>query len=199
MLDVLARLEAELPALLADEASWHSLDINYHPPFVERLWRGWGAYRVSLHRIMPCEPSDALFHPHPWPSAMRILDGTYEMAVGYGAGSQPPPIASRIVAVPGQGGDVRYEMTDPDAWHYVRPIGGPAMTIMVTGTPWRRESPSAREPLQPLDAARRAELFAWWRGRYRANPTEDPTGVASTVSPASSTVGGRTCFGQISE
>jgi len=162
MLEVLARLEAEMPALLADDTRWNSLDINYHPPFVERLWMPWGAYRVSLHRIHPCEPSDALFHPHPWPSAMRILDGKYEMAIGYGTGAVTPPIAARIIA----GTDVRYEMTDPDAWHYVRPLERPAMTIMVTGEPWRRESPTSSKPLQPLDDARRAELMGWFRARY---------------------------------
>jgi hypothetical protein len=161
MLDVLARLERELPALLTD-TEWNSLDINYHPPFVERLWIPWGEYRVSLHRIHPCTPDQALFHPHPWPSAMRILDGTYEMAVGYGAGSTPPPIAARIIA----SGDFTYEMTDPDAWHYVRPLGGPAKTIMVTGRPWHREAPGTGEPLQPLDAARKTELLGWFRTRY---------------------------------
>jgi hypothetical protein len=112
---------------------------------------------------VPCEPGEALFHPHPWPSAMRILEGTYEMAVGHGAGSTAPPIAARIIA----SGDFRYEMTDPDAWHYVRPIGRPSLSIMVTGKPWPRVSPGAGEPLQPLDDARRGVLFDWFRARYR--------------------------------
>lgn len=164
MLDVLARLETELPVLLADESAWHSLDIDYHPPRVERLWRSWGAYRVSLHRIHPCAPEDALFHPHPWPSAIRVLDGIYEMAIGYGPGSTPPPIAARLVSA----GDLRYEMTDIDAWHYVRAIERPAMTIMVTGTPWQRDAAGAEPtvPLSPLPAAVRAELFAWFRAFY---------------------------------
>ena len=86
MLDVLEAVEQKLPELLRDEAGWNSLFIDYHPPTVERLWRTWGEYRVSLHRIHPCERGTALFHPHPWPSAMRILSGEYEMAVGYGSG-----------------------------------------------------------------------------------------------------------------
>jgi hypothetical protein len=165
MLDVLERLEAELPALLADEAGWNSLDIDYHPPRVERLWRSWGDdYRVSLHRIHPCTAEQALFHPHPWPSAMRVCDGVYEMAIGYGAGSTPPPIAAHVIAA----GDLRYEMTDVDAWHYVRPIGGPAMTVMVTGRPWQRDAAGAEPdaPLSPLAAERRAELLAWFRAFY---------------------------------
>jgi hypothetical protein len=161
MLDVLARVEAELPTLLVS-STWNSLDINYHPPFVERLWLPWREYRISLHRIHPCEPSVALFHPHPWPSAMRILEGTYEMAVGYGSGTTPPPMAARIVA----GGDFRYEMTDPDAWHYVRPLDRPAMTVMVTGKPWQRDAPTSAEKLQPLDDARYQDLLGWFRRRY---------------------------------
>src|SRR4029079_13314692 len=106
--------------------------------------------------IHPCEPKDALFHPHPWPSAMRVLDGIYEMAIGYGPGAALPPVAARIITR----GDLRYEMTDRDGWHYVRPIERPAMTIMVTGKPWERDAAGAEpdEPLFPLAEEGRAEL-----------------------------------------
>jgi hypothetical protein len=40
------------------------------------------------------------------------------------------------------------------------------MTVMVTGAPWPRSSPSSSEPLQPLDDARRDERLAWFRSRY---------------------------------
>lgn len=162
MLHLLDTLERELPALLADRDGWNSLDIDYHPPFVERLYRGWGDHRVSLHRIHPCAPGEALFHPHKWPSAMRILEGTYEMAVGWGRGPAAPPIAARIIA----SGAFRYEMVDPDAWHFVRPIGGPAMTVMLTGQPWSRDAPRSDRPLKPLDPARVEELFAFFGRAY---------------------------------
>ena len=73
VLDTLAAVERGLPALLRDEGAWKSLLVDYHPPTVERLWRPWGAGRVYLHRIHPCARAEALFHPHPWPSAMRVL------------------------------------------------------------------------------------------------------------------------------
>jgi hypothetical protein len=78
MLDVLAQLEQALPAMLRDESIWHSLYVDYHPPTVERLWAPWRDYRAFLHRIHPCAREQALFHPHPWPSAMRVLEGEYE-------------------------------------------------------------------------------------------------------------------------
>jgi hypothetical protein len=162
MLTVLHAAERELPHLLLDEAGWNSLKIDYHAPFVDRVWRNWGEYRVSLHRIHPCAPEDALFHPHPWPSAMRVHSGTYEMAVGHGAGDARPPLAVRLVA----SGAMEYEMTDPDAWHYVRPIGGVAITVMVTGRPWTRSAPRSDAPLQPLPAEDVADLLQHYRTLY---------------------------------
>ncbi len=160
MLDILHAAERDLPHLLA--APWNSLKIDYHAPFVDRLWRQWGEYRVYLHRIHPCAAADALFHPHPWPSAMRIHTGTYELGVGYGAGETPPPIAARMVAT----GGMAYEMTDPDAWHHVRPLGGTALTVMVTGKPWSRPTPRSQQPLSPLSPGEIAEMLDAYRAFY---------------------------------
>jgi hypothetical protein len=162
MLDILYAVEKELPGLLQDERGWNSLYVDYHPPIVERLWRGWHEYRINLHRMHPCEPGEALFHPHPWPSAMRVLAGEYEMAVGYGAGEAAPPFAALLIA----SGDFRYEMTDPDAWHYVRPIGAPTMSLMVTGKPWERWSPRSEKPLRPLSAEQSGPIFQFFREHY---------------------------------
>jgi hypothetical protein len=162
MLDILAAVEHDLPRLLLDDSAWNGLLIDYHPPTVERLWLGWRGYRISLHRIHPCGPGEALFHPHPWPSAMHLLVGEYEMAVGYGKGETPPPVAALIVAR----GDFRYEMTDPDAWHYVRPLGEPTLSVMVMGKPWDRPAPRSSKPLVPLTDAQRAELLALFRGHF---------------------------------
>lgn len=163
MLDILYALEQELPGLLQDEAAWNSLYVDYHPPVVERLWRPWQEYRINLHRIHPCAPGEALFHPHPWPSAMHVLDGEYEMAVGYGAGEDAPPVAALMIARD----DFRYAMTEPDAWHYVRPIAAPTMSLMVTGQPWERSSPRPGKTLRALTAGEKELLFRYFRARYR--------------------------------
>jgi hypothetical protein len=162
MLDVLANVEAVLPQLLQVERDWQSLYIDYHPPTVERLWTPWRDYRVYLHRIHPCEREQALFHPHPWPSAMRVLEGDYEMAVGFGVGIETPPVAALMIAQ----GDFRYEMTHPDSWHYVRPLGRPTLSVMVTGKPWARDAPRNSRPLQPLRQEQVAELLQLFRKQY---------------------------------
>jgi hypothetical protein len=152
MLEVLRVAMSALPELLS-APGWKGVRVHYHPPFVDRAWRAWGEHRVYLHRIYPCTPAEALFHPHPWPSAMRIIDGRYELAVGYGA--ELPPIAARLVVGPG----TEYEMTDRDAWHFVRPLDRPSLSVMVTGLPWDRAAPKSDKPLAPMDPAELLELF----------------------------------------
>jgi len=162
MLDLLKEAEQALPKLLQDTSRWQSLYIDYHPPYVERLWCSWQDIRIQLHKIHPCSPGEALFHPHPWPSAMLIVAGHYEMAFGFGSGDQAPPFASRMLAGPG----FRYEMTHQDSWHFVRPIDDFVYTIMLTGKPWKRSSPKPSAPLSELDEQQREELFAFFRKAY---------------------------------
>jgi hypothetical protein len=162
MLDILHRVENQLPEMLQEEAGWSSLFVDYHPPVVERLWRQWFDFRIYLHRIHPCEPGGALFHPHPWPSAMRVLDGAYEMAIGYGAGETEPPIAARIILPAGS----EYEMTDPNGWHYVRPIDSPTMSLMIAGKPWDRPSPKSGKVLNPLNEKQKEVILKFFRECY---------------------------------
>ncbi len=164
MIEILKDFEEMwLAEYLQDESRWKSVFVNYHSPFVERLWTEWGPYRVNLHRIHPCTQEEALFHPHPWPSAMKILSGEYEMAIGFSAGEIAPPVAATVVLVEG----ASYEMTHPDGWHFVRPIGAPAMSLMVTGKPWERSSPGKGEKLSPLSAEQKQEIFSFFRERYK--------------------------------
>jgi hypothetical protein len=167
MLSKLYDIEHTLPSLLPDTAGWHSLLINYHPPVVRRLWRDHGPCRVYLHDIFACTAEEALFHPHPWPSAMRVVEGTYEMVVGYGAGDVAPPAAATLVLGPG----TCYEMIEPDGWHSVRPLDTSTLSLMVTGAPWERLAPKSDKPLAPLESAAVQDLlhrFARHYGQSRA-------------------------------
>jgi hypothetical protein len=57
-------------------------------------------------------------------------------------------------------------MTHPDSWHYVRPLGAPTLSVMVTGKPWDRDSHKSSKPLQPLRAEQVVELLRLFRARY---------------------------------
>ncbi len=167
LLAVLERIEREvLPALVRDSTAWQSLFVDYEPPFVERLWApvqlGDEAYRVFLHRIHPAPLDACLFHPHPWPSAIRLLSGTYRMNTGAGAGMEPPAVTMQLKLAAG----TAYEMGHPDGWHAVSPIGEPSYSLMVTGKPWTRPSHKPTKQLHPLETETAAALLKFFQDVY---------------------------------
>ena len=163
MLDQLKLVEQHLAVLLNQKDLWKSIFVDYEKPFVERLWCPWNEYRINLHRILPCEADECFFHPHPWPSAMKIVDGIYQMKVGYGAGLEAPPTAATLNLAPGS----TYEMVDPDAWHSVRPLNLPVYSVMLTGKPWGREMPKDEHgPLSLLPDHKVKEILSVFREYY---------------------------------
>lgn len=153
-------------------AQWHSLDVTYQPPHVERLYtflrhedfvavpgesdterrdacavaleRIGGSVRLSLHVIYPCAGAAALFHPHPWPSSMGILHGSYRMRVGRGVADAEPLTSSWVQHCAGS----FYAMCDRDDWHAVVPGSNCALTFMLNGEPWSEPRSMPNAPLQ---------------------------------------------------
>lgn len=172
MLDKLLEIESALPSLLAMKDVWKSKDIIYHPPRVERLYTRIGDIRIYLHVIHPCKKEDALFHPHPWPSAMRIYDGKYEMGIGHSETMQVPKIDCKLILETG----ACYEMTDRDGWHYVMPLKK-THTLMITSSRWdppRDEfKPDGEQP--EISSDRISQILGEFKGfHYKLNhPNND--------------------------
>lgn len=164
ILNVLHDAESQFRKLLREPDRWNTLDVDYEPPRVERLWLQFNdEYRLYLHRIHPC--AKPLFHPHPWPSGVRVVSGRYEMDVGYESRedwSGPPAVAATIIlSAPSE-----YEMTDPLAWHSVKPMAVPSLSVMVTGRPWGRPSPRPSKKLNPLTEKAKKSLLKDFRSAY---------------------------------
>ncbi len=165
MIDKLKQIEDKmLLDLLSKPNEWRTLLVDYHPPIVERCWAQLGNYRIFLHFIHKCEVKDALFHPHPWPSAMHVLHGKYEMGLGFGPGLIEP---EKMCTVLSENGGLYYDMTHIDGWHYVRPVDGVCATVMLTGKPWEREEIKSDEPLKPLAEDRKLIMLQWFANFYR--------------------------------
>lgn len=124
-------LSGQLKTLLVDPATeWHSLKVRYETPHVDRVWTALpDGSRLNLHRIYPCE--EPLLHPHPWPSAVVVVDGSYQMEMGYQGVLVDHSVGTVLLTV-----GSAYEMLNPDGLHSVRPVGGPSLSIMLTGKPW---------------------------------------------------------------
>lgn len=131
MLELLHKIEKELPELLFKNVnSIRTMYIDYHKPYVSRIWfiDKENDCRVFLHKIEPCNEREALYHPHPWDSAMRIIAGQYEMGIGHSETNEIPKTDCKLVLGPGS----CYEMTEKHGWHYVSPINECSYTLMIT-------------------------------------------------------------------
>jgi len=137
---ILQELEPQIKVLLKDVSVWKSLDVDYYPPRVERLYTVYNGFRVHLHIIHHTEEA-CLYHKHRWPAVFKQIRGSYYMGVTYCEGeisSQEahllPTLAKFLISE-----GCYYEMTQTNSLHFVQPSnsflidGQPvSLSIMVT-------------------------------------------------------------------
>lgn len=172
MIDKLKQIEdIKILSLLNDASIWESKLIDYTFPIVERLWCQIGNYRLCLHFIHKCSREESFLHPHPWPSAVHVIDGEYEMGLGFGEGIEEPEVFSTIIS----SGDMYYDMSNRDAWHYVRPTIGPCASVMLTGEPWDREMPNSNcsKQYKKISDIRIYTMLDYFRKKYNINAQSD--------------------------
>jgi len=107
-----------LPQYLSQPEKWTSLLIDKYPPVIHRL-----QYKISdtrsllLHKLYNCEGEHALMHSHSWPLAVKVIEGGYEMGVGFSndRSQVPVPVFTSFV----KPGDY-YEMINSKCWHYTK-------------------------------------------------------------------------------
>lgn len=166
MFEILTSIEQILPNLLNKREIWKSVFVDYHLPFVERLWttveHEGQTYRIYLHRILPCDIEQCLFHPHPWPSIMKILSGQYKMKVGFGEGMIEPEVATTLILPT----STVYEMTNPNSWHAVCPINDISYSLMISGLPWERPSHKSSKTLKQLEDHKENEILDFFKKYY---------------------------------
>jgi hypothetical protein len=91
------------------------------------MYLDWEGITVNLHMFTPTD-GELVWHPHPWPAAFMITDGSYELQLGLSEdGSSPDSIGPVIMSAGSY-----YQMISPDEWHSVRPLER-TFTIAVQG------------------------------------------------------------------
>ena len=153
-----------IPALLNQPEKWNSLDVDYYPPRVERLFlEHKNGYRIHLHVIHKTEER-CLYHKHRWPAVFKQVFGSYKMGVTYSQeeiGSDEAHSMPDVVCFEVSAGSY-YEMTQTDAMHYVRPITPISGSIMLTNELYpehvfRKEV--LNKPLNKLSELRKLEIL----------------------------------------
>jgi hypothetical protein len=153
-----------LPELLGKPEIWNTLDVDYFPPRVERLWTQFDTnHRLFIHVIHPTnEP--CLFHKHRWPAAFKMLQGSYEMGIAYSEKEISSdeaynlPEISKFILTAGS----YYEMVNTHTLHYVKPLDKPSISLMITG-PLYTEAQFRKEVLNKelmfLSESRKLEIL----------------------------------------
>jgi hypothetical protein len=136
-IEELQSLEPEIKDLLKDPKNWKSLDVDYYPPRVERLYTSYKGYRIHIHLIHHTTDR-CLYHKHRWPAVFKQLLGRYVMGVTYSPieinsdDAHTLPTLARFIVSAG----CYYEMTQTDCLHFVQPIESEnekySLSIMVT-------------------------------------------------------------------
>lgn len=166
-IEILKSLEPDIKKLIQDPSIWKTLDVDYFPPRVERLYTDYKGFRIFLHTIHPTD-KPCLFHKHKWPAAFKQISGAYEMGITYSKDEINsdeayllPTIARFIVNTYSY-----YEMTQTDCLHYVKPMNGISMSIMITKdmypeATFRKEAVNVK--LDELTEERKLELLENFR------------------------------------
>jgi len=94
---------------------------------------------------------------------MKVISGVYEMGIGYSDNDENPVIAGTLILPKGS----YYEMTEINAWHYVRPLDTPSFSLMITGVPWDQKAPKSSYQLRSLDDDERRVIFDEFKKSYR--------------------------------
>lgn len=163
MLSELDECLKELPKLLQDRDKWESLLIDLYPPVIHRLFLKLSDDRtIVLHKIFPCDPGEkSLMHSHSWPFVVKIIEGGYEMGVGFSKDRKDPPPAIYTTRVKP---DDIYEMTSSDVWHYTKALNNhPSYSVMLIGKRWRERLAQNNDPLS-ID--QRNELFDYFDAKF---------------------------------
>lgn len=150
-----------LSVYLQDRAGWSSLSIDKYPPVIHRLSYTINSERtLLLHKLHHCQNEKAYMHSHSWPFAVKVIEGGYEMGVGYSTDRAVVPDATFSCIV--KPGDI-YQMQDMNMWHYTKPLGDcqASYSIMLLG-PRRRERLAQNN--DPLSNEQIEQLFAYFDG-----------------------------------
>jgi hypothetical protein len=159
MIEELQNELLNLPEYLKDYNHWHSLLIDKFPPVIYRL-----SYKISetrtllLHKLHNCKGDHALMHSHSWPFACLVVNGGYEMGIGYSQTRDIIPTATFTTFV--KPGDI-YQMLDCNMYHYTKPLNDTeaSYSILLIG-----ERTRARQALNndPLNQIQQKEVFDYF-------------------------------------
>lgn len=156
MIEKLKNHLKDIPLLLRSN-NWDSVLIENYPPVIYRLsTKIDNENSIYLHKIHHTNENPYI-HSHSWPFACYVLEGGYEMGIGFSTErNKIPEIISKIIIKPKQ----FYEITSSNLFHYTKAFESkPSYSIMLVGKRWReRESKNNKK----LNEEQLKEMFSYF-------------------------------------
>ena len=163
MIEKLKQIESKLLLdLLSKPNIWNTAMIDHSKPLVEKLWTQVGNYSITLQFIHHCGIKDAIYHLHASPSAIHMLEGDFDMGIGFGE-NIPDEVCSMFV----KGGNMYYDMKNVNGWQYIRPAVAVCSMTMLSGKPWDRMLPESDQPNKEIDSNRKFIILEYFEKYYR--------------------------------
>jgi hypothetical protein len=137
--------------------------IDKYPPIIHRVSIKLSEDRtLLLHKLFNTKNDKALMHSHSWNFACKVLDGEYEMGVGFSKNRDEPP--SSVFTSFIKAGDI-YEMLSPNIWHYTKPLKHIDCThsVMLIGPRIRDRQAQNNEKLSNKD---KTETLNWFKDYF---------------------------------
>ncbi len=160
MIKELQNILPSIKSMLADPAHWDSLLINKYPPIIHRVSLKLSTSRtLLLHKLFNTNKETAFMHSHSWPFACKVIEGEYEMGVGFSFDRNAPPESLFTTFI--KPGNI-YEMVSPNMWHYTKPTENTkfSYSILLIGERCRERK---AENNSPLPADQKEELISWFK------------------------------------
>lgn len=137
----LLEFEEILPELLTEKDAWKSINVNHQAPSVKRIWRNWQGYRINLHKLTKVDGKEEYFHSHPWPIAIRLLTGSYQMCYEFVQDEQVMTGVEIITP------ETPYCMENPNDKHSIKLLDNTIYSLMINGKAWASNNELAEQEI----------------------------------------------------
>lgn len=159
MINELNKIIPKIPWLLKNK-SFDTLLIDKYPPIIYRLSLKISNNRtLFLHKLFNTGNDLALMHSHSWKFACKVLQGEYEMGVGFSEDRNKPPQSVFTSYI--KSGDC-YEMLSSNMWHYTKPTKNTkySYSVMLVGERTRERKAQNNSPILLSD---KKDMILWFK------------------------------------
>lgn len=158
MIDKLKQIEDKLILeLLSQSDVWNFIIIDDQKPIIEKAYTKINKHIISLSFIHSCEKELVDIKLNEAPSAVHILQGSYEISFNN----------SGIELLTPQGG-LYFDMTSKDITYRARSLKSASSFVMLSGEPWEANEKEEGLEKNPTHYGRKTILLEYFLNYYRA-------------------------------